>query len=90
MKYVILRKGFGEGCDYTIGCNMTWEIRDFDGTQTKELIIIPIDSQEIINIDLNKAREKHNKIVNSEIDKENEDLEKKQYERLKEKYEVTE
>lgn len=31
MKYVILHKGFGEGCDYTIGCNMRYDIIEFDG-----------------------------------------------------------
>ena len=31
MKYAILEKGFGEGCDYTIGCNMRWKIIEFDG-----------------------------------------------------------
>jgi len=31
MKYIILEKGRGEGCDYTIGCNQRWEIVDHDG-----------------------------------------------------------
>ena len=25
MKYVMLITGYGQGCDYTIGCNLTWE-----------------------------------------------------------------
>lgn len=35
MKYLILRKGLGQGCDYNIGYNMTWEIREFDGSSEK-------------------------------------------------------
>lgn len=31
MKYVILKKGFGEGCDYTIGCNMAWDVVELVG-----------------------------------------------------------
>ena len=32
MKLLILKAGFGEGCDYTIGCNQTWKVEDFEGT----------------------------------------------------------
>lgn len=32
MKIIVLSKGFGDGCDYTIGCNKDWRIEDFDGT----------------------------------------------------------
>ena len=32
MKYLVCQKGFGTGCDYTIGCNMTWSITDFAGS----------------------------------------------------------
>ena len=31
MRYAILKTGFGEGCDYTIGCNMSWNISEFEG-----------------------------------------------------------
>ena len=31
MKYVILEKQYGEGCDYTIGCGMRYSFEDFDG-----------------------------------------------------------
>jgi hypothetical protein len=30
MKYLICKKA-GQGCDYSIGCGMTYEIVDFDG-----------------------------------------------------------
>ena len=31
MKYLVLERGFGEGCDYTIGCAQRWRIVEFDG-----------------------------------------------------------
>ncbi len=30
MKYLILEKGFGEGCDYSIGCNQRWKLVESD------------------------------------------------------------
>jgi len=29
-KYIVIMKGFGEGCDYTIGCNMSYEVMESD------------------------------------------------------------
>lgn len=37
MKYLVIRKQKGEGCDYTIGCGMHYEWRDFDGTPAEAL-----------------------------------------------------
>jgi hypothetical protein len=31
MRYLILKKQKGEGCDYTIGCGMTYSFENFDG-----------------------------------------------------------
>ncbi len=30
MKYLVLEKGEGQGCDYTIGCNQRWKIIESD------------------------------------------------------------
>lgn len=30
-QYLICETGYGDGCDYTIGCNQRWRIEDFDG-----------------------------------------------------------
>ena len=30
--YMVVRKGEGRGCDYTIGCNENYELVDFPGT----------------------------------------------------------
>lgn len=29
MKFLIAKLGFGTGCDYTIGCNMNWCVKDY-------------------------------------------------------------
>jgi len=29
--YLVAERGYGDGCDYTIGCNQRWEIQEFDG-----------------------------------------------------------
>ncbi len=29
MKWMVVMKGEGDGCDYTIGCNMRFDIREF-------------------------------------------------------------
>lgn len=34
MKFIVLLKGRGTGCDYTIGCNKTW--REFDAQNLEE------------------------------------------------------
>ena len=31
-KYLVLKKQHGEGCDYTIGCGMQYEVKEFDGS----------------------------------------------------------
>lgn len=116
-KYAILRKGFGEGCDYTIGCNMSWELREFDeefeevveilikgalygGDEDgspeeyariddpviEELIIIPLNNTIVNIIDLKDAVNKHNDIIDGIENKEIEDKEKLEYERLKSKF----
>lgn len=32
MRYLLPRKQVGEGCDYTIGCGMTYEFVEYDGS----------------------------------------------------------
>jgi hypothetical protein len=32
-KFLVVEKGFGEGCDYTIGCNMNYEIVEADSIE---------------------------------------------------------
>lgn len=36
MKYLVLETGFGEGCDYTIGCNMRWDVVELDACTIEE------------------------------------------------------
>lgn len=119
MKYVILTKGFGEGCDYTIGCNMSWKIKDYvgpidtciglitkealycgdeDGTpenyskitdmdgQIEELKIIVLATGEVLDIDMDKERERHNKYHDDMEKNKNELADRSTYERLKKKY----
>lgn len=37
MKYLILRKQAGEGCDYSIGCGLQYAFKEFDGTLDEAL-----------------------------------------------------
>ena len=35
--FLVLITGYGEGCDYTIGCNKTWVIIEADNKNEKAL-----------------------------------------------------
>ena len=51
--YLVAERGYGEGCDYTIGCNQRWSIEEFDGNLeeatahfTKEITLTPEDEED--------------------------------------------
>lgn len=44
MKFILLLQGAGEGCDYTIGCNVTW--KELKSTNIKDA---KLEAQKIVS-----------------------------------------
>ena len=100
-EYWVLLTGHGEGCDYTIGCNLNW--RKLKTTnleevieEVKEIIDEYADPSivgakvlrvcDIMDIDIKEIKENKNKLIEEQKQKELKEKERAELERLKNKY----
>ena len=55
MKFLVIKKMNGEGCDYTIGCGMTYDWIEADNTEhAEELVVYPDGRDEWSSVDPDK------------------------------------
>ena len=100
MRYLIAKKQHGEGCDYTIGCGMTYRFEEFngqideaskhfadeagEGEDLSEFWIVPADAA--VGLDLAAIAQKAEEAHEADEKRKEAEREMAEFERLRRKF----